>query len=340
MAMDPAGLSYGSDQHGLVWAYAFQAGQPGKPLDSAEVPRWIAGRNARPPGSFLWLHASLSNAAAGQWLRGHLDLPEAFHESLYQAPGSTRIELQDEVLVAFINDILFDFRFDAADVSTVSICVQPDLLVSARLRPLRSLDRLHSAVRNGQAFRSPTELLAHLMQDQAQGLVDIVRQSTGRVDGIEDRLLANRRTTNRTELGALRRMLVRLQRLLSPEPATLFRLLNRPPAWIGEDDLSDLRQAAEEFSAAVADSVALVERVRLLQEELSAQISEQTDRTLFVLTVVTVLAVPINLMAGLFGMNVGGIPLQGNPRGFLWISGTLLAITAVLAYLALVRRRE
>jgi zinc transporter len=30
-------------------------------------------------------------------------------------------------------------------------------------------------------------------------------------------------------------------------------------------------------------------------------------RTLFILTVVTVLALPVHLVAGLFGMNVGGV---------------------------------
>ena len=55
------------------------------------------------------------------------------------------------------------------------------------------------------------------------------------------------------------------------------------------EDLRDLRQSAEELAAAVAESVALVERVRLLQEELLSLVSEQTNRTLFVLTVVTVL---------------------------------------------------
>jgi Mg2+ and Co2+ transporter CorA len=57
---------------------------------------------------------------------------------------------------------------------------------------------------------------------------------------------------------------------------------------------------------AVADSATLGERVKLLQEELAATVSDRTGRTLFVLTIVTVLALPINLAAGLFGMNVGG----------------------------------
>jgi zinc transporter len=170
--------------------------------------------------------------------------------------------------------------------------------------------------------------------------MDIVRQATQRVDHIEDRLLANRISASRAELGSLRRVLVRLQRLLAPEPAALFRLLNQPAGWIATEDRQDLQRSAEEFAAAVSDAIALVERVKLVQEELVALVNEQTNRTLFVLTIVTVLALPINLVAGLFGMNVGGMPLAKHRHGFLIVVAILLLVTVLLAYVALGRRRE
>jgi zinc transporter len=128
--------------------------------------------------------------------------------------------------------------------------------------------------------------------------------------------------------------------LLAPEPAALFRLLNRPPRWLSEEDLRDLRQAAEEFSAAVTDCGALTERLKLLQEELTATVEEQTNRTLFILTLVTVLALPVNVVAGLLGMNVGGIPFQQHIHGFAVVVGTLSLVTCVLAYVVLIRRRD
>jgi zinc transporter len=202
------------------------------------------------------------------------------------------------------------------------------------------VDRLRAAVKAGHGFRSSAELLAHLLQDQAAVLTDIVRQSTTRVDAIEDRLLANRVSVSRAELSSLRRSLVRLQRLLAPEPAALFRLLNRPLNWLAEADLQDLRHSAEEFSAAVADSAALTERLKLLQEELAALVNEQTNRTLFVLTLVTVLALPINLVAGLFGMNVGGMPFAQHPNGFLLVVGGVALLTGTLALFVLMLRRR
>jgi zinc transporter len=300
---------------------------------------WLQGAQTH-SSEFIWLHFSLSNVASERWMRESLELSEAFFESLRENTGSTRLELEGDALIASIHDVLFNTSFDSANISTVTISMKPRLIVSARLRPLRSVDRLRAAIKAGESLRSSAELLAQLLREQAQVLVDIVRQSTAQVDRVEDTLLANRVSVSRSELSAQRRSLVRLQRLLAPEPAALFRLLNRPPAWLSEDDLRDLRQAAEEFSAAVADSGALTERLKLLQEELTATVDEQTNRTLFILTLVTVLALPINLVAGLLGMNVGGIPLSQHSHGFAWVVSALTLITGILAYVLLIRRRD
>jgi zinc transporter len=330
--------TYGSDEHGLVWSYRFVPGQPAQAVTAEDAGQILSAPMDNSQGEFFWLHFSLANKASESWLQRHLNLPDAFYDSLRSEVGATRLEQDAESLVALIHDVLFDFSFDASKVAATSLCIEPRLLVSARLRPLRSVDHLRAAVRAGESFRSPVELLAHLLRDQAGVLADILRQATARVDQIEDRLLANRISATRSEVGNLRRVLVRLQRLLAPEPAALFRLLNRPPAWMSNEDAQDLRQAAEEFSAVVSDSAVLVERVKLIQEELVASVNEQTNRTLHILTVVTVLALPINMVAGLFGMNVGGVPLAQQDHGFFVVVAILLLLTGLLAYLAFRRR--
>lgn len=326
--------SYGPDQHGLIWGYRFEPGRAAEDVTSEAAVAAIANAGS----DFYWLHFSLSNASAESWLRHNLNLPPAFFDALHAAAGATRLELDDDVLVAVIHDVLFGSRFDSANVGSTCLCIGPRLLLSVRLRPLHSIDQLRESVRGGAVFQSPVELLAHLLREQANVLAGILRRSTREVDEVEDKILANRKPGSRAELGALRRTLVRLQRLLAPEPAALFRLLNRPPGWISAADVGELQHAAEEFSAVIDDSSALVERVRLIQEELAALSNEQTSRTLFVLTLVTVLALPINLVSGLFGMNVGGIPLAENAGGFRLIVASLVLLTSTLAWLAWRRR--
>ena len=311
----------GSDRAGLVCAYVFQATGLGTPVNADEAVAWLG---AADQSGFIWLHFNLANAASERWLRQHLDLPRDFHELIGHST-STRVEASGDALLGVLNDVTF-FAFESSTASTVTLYVDRRMLVSARTTPLKSVDRLRAAVKAGEPFRSPCILLAHLLHDQAEVLVHIVRDATRQVDVIEDDLMLHRASAHRPKLGALRRTLVRLQRLLAPEPAALFRLLNRPPPWVTGEDASELRQAAEELAAAVADSVALVERVRLLQEELTAHVNEQTNRTLFVLTIVTVLTLPMVIIPGLFGMNVGGVPFSHHPAGFWVVAGIVVTL--------------
>jgi zinc transporter len=317
-------MMYGSDRAGLVCAYAFAPGGVGTAITADEASTWLSD-NSEPSG-FVWLHFNLANAASQRWLGQNLGLPRDFHD-LLGLSTSTRVEVSGDALLAVLNDVTF-FALEASSASTVTIYVDRRVLVSARTTPLKSVDRLRAAVKAGEPFRSPCELLAHLLRDQAEVLVQIVRDATRQVDVIEDDLMLHRASVHRPKLGALRRVLVRLQRLLAPEPAALFRLLNRPPAWVSSDDATDLRQSAEELSAAVADSAALVERVRLLQEGLTAHVTEQTNRTLFVLTAVTVLTLPMMIIPGLFGMNVGGVPFKDHAGGFWAVVGIVVVLVA------------
>jgi zinc transporter len=336
--VDLMDATYGSDRVGLVWGYAFRSGQPGRIVTSDEFVERL--REPVDPGEFFWLHFNLAHASATPWVREHLALSDAFHESLHHShSATTRVELTGDSMLAVLNDVQF-FASDTAAAATVILCADRRMLVSARTTPLRSVDRLNHAVKGGEPFRSTAELVGHLLRDQADVLVEIVRDATVKVDEVEDQLFSDQIGSNRALLGLLRRRLVRLQRLLAPEPTALFRLLNRPPPWVTSDDVKDLRQSAEELAAAVADSAALVERVKLLQEELIALVNEQTNRTLFILTVVTVGALPMTIIPGLLGMNIGGLPLTHNGAGF-WIVALFTATIAVIGWwLALGRYRR
>ncbi|VUD41500.1 hypothetical protein TDB9533_00500 [Thalassocella blandensis] len=89
--------------------------------------------------------------------------------------------------------------------------------------------------------------------------------------------------------------------MLTPEPAALFRLMTRPrdrfPWEFYTGVVQELRESAEESR-------------KLTQEDHSSMVSEHTSRTLFALTEVTALALPINIASSLFGMDMGRISLQ------------------------------
>ena len=61
--------------------------------------------------------------------------------------------------------------------------------------------------------------------------------------------------------------------------------------------------------------------------------SEQTNRSLHVLAIVTTVFLPASLVAGIFGMHVGGVPLINKPSALVWAM-VIIAITLAARLLA------
>ena len=71
------------------------------------------------------------------------------------------------------------------------------------------------------------------------------------------------------------------------------------------------------------------ERTAVLQDELLNQLSETTNRTIYLLTIVAAIILPLSFITGLLGINVGGIPGVENHWSF-WIVCLLLAVFGVV----------
>jgi zinc transporter len=330
-------VNYGGDVNGLICGFRFLSDRTVQPIDTSQAVGLLADGHRDASRGFIWLHFNLSHAAAEPWLRAHSGLDETFYEALHEGSRSTRIERVLDALFAVVNDITFGFAFEASDVATLWISARAHAVVTARRSPLRAVDALRTAVKRGDYVSSAAALLDHLLRDQADALQRIARKASDRVDDIEDALLAGRTERLTAELARLRRMSVRLQRLLAPEPSAFFRMLANPPEWVSPADRQRLQQASEEFSVVLRDIAALQERIKLLQDESATRVAEQNNRSLFILTMVTVLALPINLVSGLLGMNVGGVPFNQHPMGFWMVVGLIALITLVIVWFA-VRR--
>lgn len=328
---------FNNEVAGLIHGYLFNPDAPPQRLNAREAAQ--LARHTLPDGCFLWLHINLNHARAERWVQDHFSVDDDFFDEIHSASPRTRLAQQNDALLAVLNDVTFSKEERNTQNATLWIWCRPQVMVSARYRPVGMIERMHQQIER-LCFSAPDAMLLWLLGEQEAQLEQVVRRSSQAVDAIEERLLSAAIKANRSELGHLRRMLLRVQRLLAPEPAALFRLLNRPPNWLNREPLSELRIFTEEFSVALNDLASLMERIRLLQEEIAARLMEQSNRTLFLLTSITVLALPINIVAGFFGMNVGGIPLANNPHGFLLLVLVVLVFTLVAGWLALRRPHD
>jgi zinc transporter len=171
-------------------------------------------------------------------------LPEDFAEMLH-AGWLHAHRAVDGMLLAVINDVALGFGVVTSDVATLWVAAGSRLLVTARVRPLRSVDRLRAAVKAGELFPSARSLLFHLMQDQADVMAaSCVKPPQG--GSYRRPLLAERLQDHRAELSSMRRTWCACS-AAGPGAGGAVPPAEPATAWLAEPDVA-LRESTEEFS--------------------------------------------------------------------------------------------
>jgi zinc transporter len=208
--------------------------------------------------------------------------------------------------------------------------------VTARLHPLKVADQLRVELRRGTVVVASTlRLLVRFVEDFTDILATVIAGQGDVIDKAEDDLLKDRFARDGGELGGIRRLLARLRRHINAQRSALAQAAHRPSAWWSEDDTIELRRAIERLDHLALDLEAIYERVRLLQEEVMRRTSEATNRNIYIVSVLSAVFLPLTLITGIFGMNVGGLPWLEPDSGFLWVMGVMgltLITSLVLLY--------
>ena len=195
------------------------------------------------------------------------------------------------------------------------------------------MDKLRREIGGGLKVDRPVAIITHFLHHVTETLSDLLVELTNNVDDLEEDLLAGKLDCQVPELGRIRRVAVRLRRHMVPQAHALTSLLSRLPPWVGEDGARDLRAAVERLAALGHDLDLVQERARLVGDQLSGRLMEATNRNLYILSIVTVIFMPMTLVTGIFGMNLGGMPGAQHPIGFWYGIVFMVALGGVTAWL-------
>ncbi len=130
----------------------------------------------------------------------------------------------------------------------------------------------------------------------------------------------------------LKKNIITFRRILQPERPVVSALEHKNKKFLPEklevyfDDVVD--KIEKQWNS--LDS--LKEVAETLQDANESLISHRSGETIKILTIFSVIMLPLTLISGIFGMNVT-VPLQESPVAFLTISGVMLAtVVSMLAY--------
>jgi len=312
-----------ADDHGLFFIYRFDE----------------SGFAVRDPAAAAWSWRSydIGDIRARKEIATEPVLPTTVREAFLSSGYACHIDLEESWLYGDLPDLRHDYSKEARGLGHFRFAFNEHMLIGARKQPLRSVDAVRAKI-DGRTrpFRSPAELIEAVMTQSLDGMGVELHDLSEQLDGVEDRIVCDAWHSERQSLVDVRRKLVVIHRQMATL-TSLFRHLDQSHRDDLSPTLADMAARLSHQSRSLNhDSEQLQARARLLQDELMAKLTAQSNRLLYVLSVMTAVLLPMTIISGLFGMNVGGLPLIGNHTGF-WIV-TLMSIGVAATTLYVVRR--
>jgi len=189
---------------------------------------------------------------------------------------------------------------------------------------------------------SPADLMLRLINLMVDGYLALRKELTQQLDHWQAELLAPQtRFNNWSALLAARQALHALDDICEEQRSSIQDWIESVKTWPDPLDPS-LAKEYELLQVRSRDVLEHIERVvhhvRRLEQSIEAAIqmhfsaqSHRTNDIMRTLTAVTAIFLPLNLIAGVFGMNFDFIPLLHQQTGFWWALGSMLVIAATLA---------
>ena len=315
------------EETGLVAAFQLDGRGGGRRLDWAAVDGW------QPDDGVLWIHLHRDSAATQQWLHERSGLAPLVVEALLAENTRPRCAPMDNGVMLFLRGVNLNPGSLPDDMVSIRLWVEATRIISVRLRRLLSVDDLQQSLDNGRGPADAGEFVVQLGERLVSRMAGVIADADDEVDSLQEQSLSAHSSALRSELIRLRGEIISLRRYLAPQRDALARMAQLKLPWLGETQTLHLREEADRVTRYVEDLDAARDRAALTQEELNNRLSEQMNGRMYVLSVVAALFLPLGFLTGLLGINVGGIPLSDDPRGFFDVVLVLLLITGALVWL-------
>lgn len=315
---------------GLVWAYRFppEGGKAIRLQNSALPAELNSG------GGFYWLHLNLADARVPALLDTLDGLTGDTKSALTTHDTHSAITVDEHMLYGTLVDCQREFDHETADLGWLHFAISDRFIITTRLQPLRSVERARGLLeKNPAKFARPVDLFELLVIEFQRTLISIVMEITEELNVIEDYVYDNAPRDERRRLAPVRRTVVRIHRHLR----TVLTLMRRAAASDDDEMPFGFEDIAGRLTGRLEsvdhDIYALQDRARLLHEEIDSKLSSETNRHLYLLSIMTAFLLPPTLVTGFFGMNTANLPFAQGTNGTEYAVGLIIASIALAWWL-------
>ncbi len=211
----------------------------------------------------------------------------------------------------------------------LDVLIAKNYLVTYHEEDTRGIERARALLRRrGDLLsRGPDHLLYYILDVMVDNYLPIIEMVHTHLDSLEERVLKRPNRRLLAEILQLKRGTAAIRRVVGPQRDTILAMTR--------DEYPGIRPEIRPYLRDVFDRMARIsEMLDSFRDELAtildiyvSQVSNQLNEVMKVLTAITVVIVPVTLIASIYGMNVD-YPGTGTRLGF-WISMGVMAVTAL-----------
>jgi magnesium transporter len=286
-----------------------------------------------------WLNFEAPTAIETAYLAEHFEFHELDLEDVLSTRQRAKIDEYDEYMFIVLHVPHFNKVKGRLDAAELNIFVAQGLVITLPNVPLKPVGRLFSQLdanleRREEYFgKGSGYLLYEILSELFDYCFPILDKIGFKLDRLNDAIFTERRSEEVVrDISDVKQEIVAYRKVIQPERATL-RLLERARTRYLPEDLEvyfdDIVDKAERIWDQLDNYKEVVEALEQTNESVIAH--KQND-ILRLLTIFSVIILPLTLISGIYGMNVG-IPRQWAADTFWAIVGGMLAIAVgMLAY--------
>ena len=293
-------------------------------------------------GGLRWVNIERPRPVDQAWLEEHFEFHPLDYEDVMSRNQRPKIDEYPDYLFVVLNFPVFDKAVGRLNAGELDMFIGRDFLITLPNQPLQPVEYLFERCRTSAEAREqllskgPGYLLYKIVDDSFDYCFPMLRKMGNKLDRIEEDIFEGRSEEIVRDISNVKQEIINFRKIIRPQRPVLRDLERNKQRYLAEDlDIyfDDIVDASERIWDMLENYKEVVEA---LEDTNESVLSHRTNDVLRVLTTISVIILPLTLIASLWGMNVR-VPGEGEAGPFYAICGVLVVL--LLASLAFFRRR-
>ena len=309
----------------VVFARIIQADGTSRSIDWHTIKEFEPGEN-----ELLWVHIDRGAPELKPWLSGELGLSAPTIDALTADAKRPRSFREGNAVAAILRGIGTGGDAEAGDLTSMQLWSDGSRVVTLRRNQVPAASDVLDEVDAGNDVTSAGDLVARLLEETIAQIGNVIGDMNDQVDTLEaadgdDRSVDD--TLN--AISDLRRKCLSMKRHLSPQQAALILVSRNAPAWFSEENRAVVRETVDQLHRYLDDLDVIRESAVVLQDDLNARATAQTNRTSYLLSIVAAIFLPLGFITSLLATNLAGTPGTKDPSSFWILCASIVVLVAV-----------